>query len=638
MCIRDSKTGEWWAKIVVYTGVGPRDRKTIEAKIDIVDPVTEYTLTMSVVGSGMTDPSVGTHTYEEGSVVGVEAFANSGWSFDEWSGDKSGSTNPTTITMSRDKSVTAHFTENGPEYYTLTVNTQGCGDVTPSGGTYEEGATVTLTADPCTDWKFDHWSGDATGATNPKTITMNSDKSVTAHFTENGPEYYTLTVNTQGSGTVSLSPSGGTYESGTVVTLTAIPDSGWSFSEWSGDKSGSTNPTTITMSRDKSVTAHFNDNTDPIEADAGGPYVAVKDEVIQFSGSATGGTGSYDWHWDFGDDTTSNKKNPSHTYSKAKLYTVTLTVTDGNGNTASESVNAAIGKTYTNKYAIVLRGPSDPNIANGNDEKYLDWAYDNMQMCLGVNGFQVYNLYQPDLADFNAACQSVSNKADKDDLFILVMMGHGIKDNGVHKFYINDRQYESERLIEETRIPAYINNIKCQQVVVMFSCHSGGFLDDLSRSDNDIRRIVITSSKKDEVTYGGSGFLLSLMNGFLSVEESDLDGNGIVTIEEIFRYASNSIDSSLKNLMHPLLDDNGDTEGHTIYDVGYTQIPNDPGKDGFFSSITTLDCGPSFSSTPKAKNKPTILTILRFLQGLMDRFSILEQLLTMPLIFNRILN
>ena len=484
------KTGEWWAKIVVYTGVGPRDRKTIEAKIDIVDPVTEYTLTISVVGGGMTDPSVGTHTYEEGSVVDVEAFANSGWSFDEWS----------------------------------------------------------------------------------------------------------------------------------------------------GDKSGSTNPTTITMSRDKSVTAHFNDNTDPIEADPGGPYVGVKDEVIQFSGLATGGTGLYDWHWDFGDDATSNKKNPSHTYSKAKLYNVTLTVTDGNGNTASESVNAAIGKTYTNKYAIVLRGPSDPNIANGNDEKYLDWAYDNMQMCLGVNGFQIYNLYQPDLADFNAACQSASNKADKDDLFILVMMGHGIKDNGVHKFYINDRQYESERLIEETRIPGYINNIKCQQVVVMFSCHSGGFLDDLSRSDTHVRRIVITSSKKDEVTYGGSGFLLSLMNGFLGVEESDLDENGIVTIEEIFRYASNSIGPSLKNLMHPLLDDNGDTEGHTIYDAGYTQIPNDPGKDGFFSSITTLDCGPSSSSKLKAKNKPTILPILRFLQGLMDRFPILERLLTMPLIFNRILN
>ena len=29
---------------------------------------------------------------------------------------------------------------------------------------------------------FDHWSGDASGSANPRTVTMNSDKNITAHF------------------------------------------------------------------------------------------------------------------------------------------------------------------------------------------------------------------------------------------------------------------------------------------------------------------------------------------------------------------------------------------------------------------------------------------------------------------------
>lgn len=49
-------------------------------------------------------------------------------------------------------------------------------------GTFGNGASVTLTAIPATGYKFDGWSGDATGTTNPLTITMNVDKTITAMF------------------------------------------------------------------------------------------------------------------------------------------------------------------------------------------------------------------------------------------------------------------------------------------------------------------------------------------------------------------------------------------------------------------------------------------------------------------------
>jgi hypothetical protein len=41
------------------------------------------------------------------------------------------------------------------------------------------------------------------------------------------------------------------------VTLTATANGGFSFLAWSGAAAGSANPTTLTMSGDKNVTANF---------------------------------------------------------------------------------------------------------------------------------------------------------------------------------------------------------------------------------------------------------------------------------------------------------------------------------------------------------------------------------------------
>jgi hypothetical protein len=60
-----------------------------------------------------------------------------------------------------------------------------------------------------------------------------------------------------GQGTVARDPDKTLYNQNEEVQLTAIPASGWSFSHWSGDYSGSDNPTIITMNSHKSITAHF---------------------------------------------------------------------------------------------------------------------------------------------------------------------------------------------------------------------------------------------------------------------------------------------------------------------------------------------------------------------------------------------
>jgi hypothetical protein len=68
---------------------------------------------------------------------------------------------------------------------------------------------------------------------------------------------YLLATSVVGGGSITKAPSYLSYNPGTLVELTAVPDSGWAFQQWSGDLTGSANPDTLLMDGDKSVTAHF---------------------------------------------------------------------------------------------------------------------------------------------------------------------------------------------------------------------------------------------------------------------------------------------------------------------------------------------------------------------------------------------
>ncbi len=74
------------------------------------------------------------------------------------------------------------------------------------------------------------------------------------------------------------------------------------------------------------------DNTKP-NANAGGPYTGLVDEIISFDGSESfdsdGDTITYSWN--FGDNSSSTGKNPQHIYRNKGTYNIILTVTDEHG-------------------------------------------------------------------------------------------------------------------------------------------------------------------------------------------------------------------------------------------------------------------------------------------------------------------
>jgi len=153
--------------------------------------------------------------------------------------------------------------------YKLNVTaTNGTVVKNPDLAAYNSGATVQLTATPNSGYTFTGWSGDVTGTSNPKTVEMEGNKTVTATFLKQ--TVYTLTVacDPTAGGSVVLNPAGGTYVAGTAVTMTAKANSGYTFTGWSGDVTGSTNPLPITMNVNKNIAANFSaaDNTAELQA------------------------------------------------------------------------------------------------------------------------------------------------------------------------------------------------------------------------------------------------------------------------------------------------------------------------------------------------------------------------------------
>lgn len=124
------------------------------------------------------------YTFNEGSTIHLEAVPAPGFLFDRWSGDLSGTTNPATVVIDCNKRVTANFSQ---VVHTLTMQVSGSGSTTPKVGThdYREGMVVSMIATPDDGWEFDIWSGDVSDPTSATTtVTIDSDKTITANFSE----------------------------------------------------------------------------------------------------------------------------------------------------------------------------------------------------------------------------------------------------------------------------------------------------------------------------------------------------------------------------------------------------------------------------------------------------------------------
>ncbi|MCP4702741.1 MAG: S8 family serine peptidase, partial [Gammaproteobacteria bacterium] len=237
--------------------------------------------------------------------------------------------------------------EAPPPAETFTLTVSGSGALTGTGincGTdcieeYPFGGGVTLAASPATDWHFSQWGGDCSGTDARITVIMDATKSCTAVFTQ----IFTLTVGVNGTGTVTgIGIDCGTdcaeeYPSGSGAALAVAPASGWRFSQWGGDCSGTDAIIMVAMDAAKNCTATFTQINQPpvasfsaVPASGPAPLRVMLDESASYD--PDGEILSYEWRVNgtplSQDGGVLEKSVP---FNAPGTYTISLIVTDNDG-------------------------------------------------------------------------------------------------------------------------------------------------------------------------------------------------------------------------------------------------------------------------------------------------------------------
>ncbi|MFH1383318.1 MAG: hypothetical protein ABIH70_10615 [Chloroflexota bacterium] len=329
--------------------------------------------------------------YTKNTVVTLTANPASGYDWKGWSGTGNDTSNPTTVTMSKDKRVTITFEPR----FSLVVNNQlvigsfmsfdeGSVSLNPapdSDGKYTNGTIVTLTAHPDSGYDWKGWSGTGNDTTNPTSVTMSSGKHITVIFEPR----FSLVISNQlvigssvgfNEGSVSVNPApgeDGKYAEGTKVTLTAIPAPGYGCRSWSGTINDTINPTTVTINSDKHVAVTFElrflltVNNQPVTVSStnfteGSVSVNLiakddgkypKDTAITLTASPASGYRFDHWGGDVSANVTSvtitMNANKNVTATFIKIYTLTTSVSPTDGG----SVTPGSG-TYDDGTSIIL--------------------------------------------------------------------------------------------------------------------------------------------------------------------------------------------------------------------------------------------------------------------------------------------
>jgi len=351
------------------------------------EPVAKYNLTVNIAGTGTVALNPNGGTYDAGTVVTLTANPDSNYTFTGWSGDLSGSTNPTTITMDSDKTITATFTEKITQY-TLTVTIVGNGSVTANGSAvttavpinYNENTVVTLTTTPVSSWQFDGWSGTNASDITGNQITMNGNKSITATFTEQTMPTYTLTVTfTNGTvtanGTALTSGVAATFNAGTSVSLQATPSANYTFTSWSGSLTSTINPATITMNGNKTITATFTEivtysltvtftngtvtaNGTALTSGVAATFNAGTSVSLQATPSAnyifTSWSGSLTGSTNPATITMNGNKTITATFTPAVNYSLTVTFANGTVTANGTALTSGVAVSYPSGTSVIL--------------------------------------------------------------------------------------------------------------------------------------------------------------------------------------------------------------------------------------------------------------------------------------------
>ena len=150
--------------------------------------------------------------------------------------------------------------QGGTQQYTINVsaNPTNGGTVT-GGGTYILGQSCTVTATANNGYTFTNWTenGMVVSSQASYTFTVNNNRNLVANF-QMQPQNYTITVSAspRDGGTVT---GGGSYQQGQSCTVSATPNTGYTFTNWTenGNVVSSNANYTFTVTGNRTLVANF---------------------------------------------------------------------------------------------------------------------------------------------------------------------------------------------------------------------------------------------------------------------------------------------------------------------------------------------------------------------------------------------
>ena len=164
----------------------------------------------------------------------------------------------------RGQSVRAVRSEQPGITYSITISANPSnGGTVSGGGTYQQGQSCTVSATAATGYTFTNWTenGSVVSTNANYTFTVNSNRTLVAHFSAQAPNIYTISVSSNPTNGGSVT-GGGTYQQGQSCTVIAAAATGYTFTNWTENGSVvSTNAIyTFTVTSNKTLVAQFQSN------------------------------------------------------------------------------------------------------------------------------------------------------------------------------------------------------------------------------------------------------------------------------------------------------------------------------------------------------------------------------------------
>ena len=326
-------------------------------------------------------------TYNYNTPITISASSNPHYHFVRWS---DGNTeNPRIVTPNQDLFLTAIFTTDSYQVNVLSEDSLK-GSVSGSGSFNYYHATI-ISATPNSDYRFVRWSDGVT--TNPRTVLVTQDTTLTAHFVSNW-----VMVNTSSNndlwGEVS---GGGSYYYQTTALVTATPREHYHFVCW--NDSNTVNPRNIQVTEELSLTAIFQPNTHTLQAFANDANMGVVSGGGNYNyGGSTmlTATANEDYHFvGWADGNTDNPRNVTvlqDTTYIAVFASNWITISLSSNNDSYGSTFGS-GQYYYNSTAVLMAMPSDHYHFVG----WSDGDSENPRNITVVDNLSLTATFEPDM-------------------------------------------------------------------------------------------------------------------------------------------------------------------------------------------------------------------------------------------------